>query len=294
MTSSKQSAAGAATQLGTQVSINLGSSFAGLVIPSVGTAIIVAARQIVMLLVVLPVSRPRIHTLTWRSLWPALALGLVLVSMNTAYYQSVHVLGLGVAATLEFLGPFAVALFSSRRLIDVICAIAVGVGVVMLTGLDGNVNVPGVALALLAAGSWAAYILLARRVALSLPGLQGLGIAGIVSLAVLLPWAIITLPGAHFSGEVIVLLVLVGVLSSALPYSFDSFILRRISARLYAIITAFGPVIAAVFGWLVLDESFTVVQIVAIVLVCVAACVAITTQRPSRKSRLQETAEIFP
>ncbi|WP_166999231.1 EamA family transporter [Paramicrobacterium fandaimingii] len=294
MTDGRRVAAGAATQLGTQVSINLGSSFAGLAIPSVGTVVVVAARQLVMLMMVLPVSRPRFRSLTWRSLWPALALGLVLVSMNTAYYQSVHLLGLGVAATIEFLGPFAVALFSSRRLVDVACAIVVGVGVVMLTGFDGSVNVVGISLALLAAGSWAAYILLARRVALSLPGLQGLSIAGITSLLVLLPWALITLPHANFSWKLVLLLALIGILSSALPYSLDSFILRRISARLYAIITAFGPVIAALFGWLVLGEAFTALQIIAIILVSAAACVAITTQRPSRKSRLQETAEIFP
>ncbi|PFG32167.1 EamA family transporter [Paramicrobacterium agarici] len=294
MTDRRQTAAGAATQLGTQVSLNLGSSLAGLAIPAVGTAIIVAARQLVMLAIVLPVSRPRFRTLSWRTVWPALALGVVLVTMNTAYYQSIHLLGLGVAATLEFLGPFAVALFSSRRLIDVVCAVAVGAGVVMLTGFDGAVNVLGVALALLAAASWAAYILLARRAALTLPGLQGLGIAGVVSVAVLLPLAIASLPGAQFSWEVILLLVLIGVLSSALPYSLDSFILRRISARLYAIISAFGPVIAAVFGWLVLNESLTALQVVAILMVCAAACVAITTQRPARKSRLQETAEIFP
>ncbi|SEB40693.1 inner membrane transporter RhtA [Paramicrobacterium humi] len=285
---------GAATQFGTELSINFGSSLAGIAIPFVGTPIVVAARQVVMLIMVLPVSRPRFRSLTWRTLWPALALGLSLVVMNAAFYESVHLLGLGIAATIEFLGPFSVALFTSRRLLDVLCAIAVGAGVVMLTGLEGQINVPGVLLALAAAASWAAYILLTRRVALSLPGLQGLSIAGIVSLVLLVPLAALTLQDAQWSWGIVGLLALIGVLSSGLPYSLDAFILRRISPRLYSIVTSFGPVTAALFGWLVLRENFTPLQVTAIVLVCVAACTAIATQRPRKKSRLEETGEIFP
>ena len=104
---------GAATQLGTEVSINFGSSLAGLLIPIVGSFVVVAARQIVMVAVVLPFYRPRRAELTWRRLWPALALGVTLAVMNLAFYESVHLLGLGIAATIEFLGPLALALATS-------------------------------------------------------------------------------------------------------------------------------------------------------------------------------------
>ena len=125
---------GAATQLGTEVSINFGSSLAGLLIPIVGSFVVVAARQIVMVAVVLPFYRPKRAELTWRRLWPALALGVTLAVMNLAFYESVHLLGLGIAATIEFLGPLALALATSRRLLDVGCALAAGVGVVLLIG----------------------------------------------------------------------------------------------------------------------------------------------------------------
>ncbi|MCS5716050.1 EamA family transporter [Herbiconiux sp. CPCC 205716] len=290
----RRTTVGAAVQLGTEVSINLGSALAGLVIPVVGAFVVVAARQLVMSAVVLPFYRPKRSELTWARLWPALALGVALAVMNVSFYQSVHLLGLGIAATIEFLGPLTLALVTSRRLLDVVCAIAAGIGVVMLTGLDGTIDGWGVALALTAAAAWAAYIVLTRRVAVGLPGLEGLSVAGIVSLVLLLPFAIATFDAGAVDWNVVALLVGVGILSSALPYSLDTFILRRITPRLYAIITSFGPVVAAVFGWLILNEQFTVLEVVAIALVCVAAGTAIATQRDRPRPPLERVAEITP
>ena len=282
---------GASTQLGTEVSINLGSALAGVAIPFVGSPIVVAVRQLVMLVVLLPFYRPKLTMLRWQRLWPAVALGVSLAVMNLAFYESVHLLGLGIAATIEFLGPLLLALATSRRLLDVICVIVAGAGVVLLTGLEGQIDGWGVALALTAAAAWAAYILLTRRVALSLPGLEGLTVASIVSLALILPFAAFGVSAAEFSWPVLGLLLGIGILSSAIPYSLDTFILRRITPRLYAIITAFGPVVAAIFGWIVLGERLGPVQLFAILLVCAAAGTAIATQREKPTSELEQTAE---
>lgn len=300
--------AGASTQLGTEVSINFGSSLAGLVIPVVGSFVVVAVRQLVMAIAVLPFYRPKRAELTWRRLRPALALGVVLAVMNVTFYESIDRLGLGIAATIEFLGPLSIALFTSRRLLDVGCAVAAGVGVVLLVGpwaggggeadaaaaSASGVDPIGVLLALTAAASWAAYILLTRRVATKLPGLEGLTVASLVSLALLVPFAVATLDVGALDWRVVGLLLGVGVLSSALPYSLDTYILRRITPRLYAIITSFGPVIAAVFGALVLGERFTLVEAVAIVVVCGAAGLALATQRDRPVTDLEATAKAIP
>ncbi|WP_291056677.1 EamA family transporter [Herbiconiux sp.] len=288
--------AGAVTQLGTEVSINLGSALAGLVIPVVGAFVVVAARQLVMAAVVLPFYRPARSRLTWRALWPALALGVVLAVMNLSFYQSVHLLGLGIAATIEFLGPLTLALVTSRRLLDVICAIAAGCGVFLLTGFDGTIDGWGILLALTAAAAWAFYIVLTRRVATRLPGLEGLTVASVVSLAILVPPALLTLDVTAIDWNVVALLVGVAILSSALPYSLDTYILRRITPRLYAIITAFGPVVAAVFGWLILHEQFTALEVLAIAIVCAAAGTAIATQRdrPAPEPPLEQLATNLP
>lgn len=285
---------GAGTQIATEVSINFGSSVAGLLIPVVGSLVVVAVRQVVTAVCVLPFYRPRRAELTWRRLWPALALGVVLAAMNLSFYEAVGRLGLGIAATIEFLGPFALALAGSRRLLDAGCAVAAAAGVLLLTATEGAIDPVGVVLALTAAASWAAYILLTRRVATRLPGLEGLSVASIVATALTVPLALVVVDYARIDWRVAGLLLAAGILSSAVPYSLDTFILRRITPRLYAVITSFGPVIATLFGVLVLGEHFEPVQLAGIALVCVAAGVTIATQRERPRSPLEATAETIP
>lgn len=285
---------GAGTQIATEVSINFGSSVAGLLIPVVGSLVVVAVRQVVTAVCILPFYRPRRAELTWRRLWPALALGVVLAAMNLSFYEAVGRLGLGIAATIEFLGPFALALAGSRRLLDAGCAVAAAAGVLLLTATEGAIDPVGVVLALTAAASWAAYILLTRRVATRLPGLEGLSVASIVATALTVPLALVVVDYARIDWRVAGLLLAAGILSSAVPYSLDTFILRRITPRLYAVITSFGPVIATLFGVLVLGEHFEPVQLAGIALVCVAAGVTIATQRERPRSPLEATAETIP
>lgn len=285
---------GAGTQVATEVSINFGSSVAGLLIPVVGSLVVVAVRQVVTAVCILPFYRPKRAELTWRRLWPALALGVVLAAMNLSFYEAVGRLGLGIAATIEFLGPFALALAGSRRLLDAACAVAAAGGVLLLTATEGAIDPVGVVLALTAAASWAAYILLTRRVATRLPGLEGLSVASVVATVLTVPLALIVVDYSRIDWRVAGLLLTAGILSSAVPYSLDTFILRRITPRLYAVITAFGPVIATLFGVLVLGEHFALVQVVGIVVVCVAAGVSIATQREHPRYDLEATAETIP
>ncbi|MGN6761315.1 MAG: EamA family transporter [Leifsonia sp.] len=282
---------GAGTQVATEISINYGSSLAGLLIPVVGSIVVVAARQLVTAAAVLPFYRPRRSELTWRRLWPALALGVVLTVMNLSFYEAVGLLGLGIAATIEFLGPFALALAGSRRLVDAACAVAAAGGVLLLTATEGSIDPLGVVLALTAAAAWAAYILITRQVATRLPGLEGLSVASIVSTVLTVPLALVVVDYSRVDARVLLLLLALGVLSSAVPYSLDTFILRRITPRLYAVITSFGPVVATVFGVLVLGERFSLLQLAGIVVVCLAAGITIATQRDRPRSDLEQTAE---
>ncbi|MBM7026901.1 EamA family transporter [Clavibacter zhangzhiyongii] len=277
----RTTAAGAALQVGTIVSVSLGSSLAGLVIPVVGAVLVVAARQVMMAALVLPVARPRIHRMTRAQLVPAVLLGLSLSLMNLSYYAAVDRLGLGIAATIEFLGPLSIALLASRRLLDAACALVAAAGVVVLTGLEGRIDAFGLVCGATAAVTWAAYIVFTRRVAERLPGFEGIAVASVVSLVVLVPWALLTLDVAALDGRVVGLLAAIGLLSSAVPYSLDTVILRRITPRLFAVLTSLSPVVAAILGVIVLRETLSPVQLGAIVVVCVAAGVAIATRAPA-------------
>jgi inner membrane transporter RhtA len=270
---------GAAVQLGSLVSVNFGSAIAGLLIPTVGVVPVVAARQLVTVATLTPFWRPTRAQLRWRRLWPAIVLGLALLGMNLSFYVAVHLLGLGIAAVLEYLGPFALAVLGSRRVVDGLCAVGAAGGVVLLSEASGRLNALGVVFALSAAVLWAVYILFTRRVALALPGLEGITVASIVTTVISLPLAIATIAWAQVGLRDWLLLLALGALSSAVPYSLDAVVLRRLTPRIYAVVTAFGPAIAAVFGWLVLRESFTPLMISGIALVVASAAVAILSHR---------------
>ena len=285
---------GATTQLASQVSINFGSSLAGLLIPVVGAIVVVAVRQLITAIVLVPVVRPRLRGHSLRTLSPVIGLGVILAVMNLSFYEAVGRVGLGVAVTIEFLGPLAIALITSRRILDVACALGAGVGVYLLAGNDGRMDVVGLLLALLAGACWAGYILVTRTVAARFPGLQGLSMASIISLVIVVPLALVVVDYSAIDWRVIGLLVAVGVLSSAIPYSLDLVVLRRITPRLYAIITSCAPVIAAFFGLLILGQELTLLQVAAIVLVSVSAATAIATQREQPATPLEVTATTTP
>lgn len=294
MSTQRDRSIGAATQLGSQVSINFGSSIAGILIPVVGSVVVVAIRQLVTAIVLIPVARPRLRGQTLRTLWPVIALGVILAVMNLSFYEAVGRVGLGIAVTIEFLGPLAVALATSRRLLDVACALGAGVGVYLLAGNDGQLDAFGIFLALFAAAGWAAYIVVARIVATKFVGLQGLSIASVIALIIIVPLALAVVDYSALNWQVLGLLVAVGVLSSAIPYSLDTVVLRRISPRLYAIITSCAPVLAALFGLLMLGEDLSLLQGAAIVLVSVSAATAFATQRERRVSTIEATAVSAP
>ena len=283
---------GATTQLASQASINFGSSIAGLLIPVVGSVVVVAVRQIVTALVLVPIVRPSLRGRTLKSLWPVFALGVILAVMNLSFYEAVGRVGLGVAVTIEFLGPLAIALFSSRRWLDVVCALAAGFGVYLLAGTTGNMDVFGIILALFAGGCWAAYILVARTVAHRFASLDGLSLASVVAVITILPWAIFAVDFSLIDWKGLGLLVATGVLCSAIPYSLDSFVLRRITPRLYSIVTSCAPVIAALLGWLILRQALSLQQILAIVLVSVAAATAFATAKERPVSEIEATATL--
>ncbi|HMM82607.1 MAG TPA: EamA family transporter [Terrimesophilobacter sp.] len=294
MTTLRDRNIGATTQLASQVSINFGSSLAGLLIPVVGAIVVVAVRQLITAIVLVPVVRPRLRGHSLRTLSPVIGLGVILAVMNLSFYEAVGRVGLGVAVTIEFLGPLAIALITSRRILDVACALGAGVGVYLLAGNDGRMDVVGILLALLAGGCWAGYILVTRTVAARFPGLQGLSMASIISLVIVVPLALVVVDYSAIDWRVIGLLVAVGVLSSAIPYSLDLVVLRRITPRLYAIITSCAPVIAAFFGLLILGQELTLLQVAAIVLVSVSAATAIATQREQPATPLEVTATTTP
>lgn len=261
----------------------LGAALGAVAFSQVGPAGVVAVRQMVAAVVLSAISRPDLRKLTWHQWWPALLLGLVFATMNLSLYTAIDRIGLGLAITLEFLGPFAVALAGVRSVRMAFCALASGTGVAILIAPGPTTDWYGIGLALMAAVCWAAYILLNRVIGGRLEGLQGPAIASSASAVGYLPVLLVLVIGGRFDVSSAILCVAAGVLSSVVPYATDVIVLRRIRPAVFGIIMSLNPALAALAGLLVLGQSLTVWQTVAIAGIVAANIGAVTA--PARPGR---------
>jgi inner membrane transporter RhtA len=245
---------GVATMLGSAASNQVGAAVGAHAFPAIGPAGVVAVRQFVAAAVLLPVARPDVRRLTWAQWWPALLLGVVFAVMNLSLYTAIDRIGLGLAVTLEVLGPLAVALIGSRTRIDLLCAVAAAAGVYVLVLPGPSSDYPGIGLGLLAAACWAAYILLNRLLGRRLTGLQAPAIGTSVSAALYVPVGLVLFLRDGLTGTGILYAAAAGVLSSVVPYAADLIALRSVPPRFFGLFMSVHPVLAALAGLALLGE----------------------------------------
>ena len=257
------------------VSVQVGAAFSKGLFDVVTPTAMVWLRLATSTLLLLLIARPRLSgrsAADWRTV---IAFGVALAVMNWAIYQSIARLPLGVAVSIELLGPLTLALVLSRRLRDLGWVLLAAAGVALL-GLEGeDVTLPGVLYALLAAAAWAAYILLSAGTGRRWPGLSGLALASVVGTVVLAPYAVTSAGSTLFDPEVLAIGLVVGVLSSVLPYSLELAALRSMPPKVFGVLMSLEPAAAALAGLLLLGELLGPVEWLAICCV-VAASVGVT------------------
>lgn len=281
---------GVATMLGTATSNQLGAAIGSLAFPAIGPAGVVAMRQWVAALVLLPVVRPRFRSYTWRQWWPMLLLAVSFGSMNLALYTAVERLGLGLAVTLEFLGPLALALIATRSRIGAGCAVIAAAGVVLLADPRPSTDWIGIACGLIAAASWAAYILLNRLVGARVPGMQGTSVALTCSAVMFIPVGVVVFVRNPPTVEVILLGLAAGILASAIPYAADLITLRRIPTHLFGVLTSVHPLMAAIIGLVVLGQRLAWNEWLGMGVIVVANAVVVGVA--SRTARIAPRAAV--
>jgi len=201
----------------------------------------------------------------------AVSFGISLGVMNFSIYQAFARIPLGVAVTIEFLGPLAVAVAGSRHLRDVGWVVLAGIGVVLLTqGGHGHLDLTGVIFAGVAAICWAAYIVLSAATGRRFPGSSGLAIAMVVSAVLVTPPAVVAGGRAMFRPAVLATGAAIGVLSSVIPYRLELESLRRMPMRLFGVWMSMEPAVAALIGLIMLGQHLSIAEWVAICCVMVA------------------------
>ena len=271
---------GMALMTGSAASNQFGAATAALAFPALGPAGVVAVRQWVAGALLLTAARPRFASFTRQQWRPVLALALIFATMNLSLYMAIGRIGLGLAVTLEFLGPLSVALLASRRPTDLGCALIAGAAVVVLARPQPSTDYAGIMLALLAAVCWACYILVNRVVGARLPGAQGPAAAAGLSALLYVPVGIWALASHPVTGVALGRAATAGLLCSAVPMVADLQALRRVPAKFFGVFMSVNPVFAALTGLVVLGQSLGFADWLAIAAIVTANAVSVRTAAP--------------
>jgi inner membrane transporter RhtA len=262
------------------LSVQFGAGIAKGLFEEIAPTTIVWLRLVTSAFVLVAVARPVVRGRSREDWLVVLAFGACLGIMNWAIYQSFARIPLGIAVTLEFIGPLTLAVIGSRRLQDLVWVLLAGVGVAVL-GLEGgsDVNLAGVLFALLAGAMWASYILLAGQTGRRWPGFDGLALASVFATLLLTPFAIAEGGGDLLDARILLLGAAVGLLSSVVPYSCELVALRSIKASVFSILMSLEPAAAALAGIVVLGEFLTREQWLAMTFVVIASVGATRSTR---------------
>jgi inner membrane transporter RhtA len=260
-------------------SVQCGAAVAATIFDEVGASGATLLRLGMAALVAAVVFRPRVRGWSPAELRLAAAFGLTLGVMNLAFYEALDRIPLGVAVTIEFAGPLGVAVALSRRRLDLAWAALAAAGIVLLADPGGGGLDPvGLALILLAAACWAAYILISQRAGQVFPGRSGIGLALVVAALVPIGPGLLQGGADLLDPRLLALGLLVGVASSVVPYTLENEALRRMPANVFGVLMSLEPAVAALAGFVILDQALGGRELLAMAFV-VAASIGVTRAR---------------
>ena len=261
-------------------SVQFGAALAKTIFDEAGPAGTVFLRVLFAAIVLVAIWRPAARGRT-RADWRLIAVfGVCLGGMNLAFYEALERIPLGITVTLEFVGPLGVAIAGSRRPLDLVWVVLAAAGILLLSDFgSADLDGLGVALALLAGSFWAAYILLSVRMGRAFPGGSGLALAMVVATAMLAPFGVADAGSELLAPGVLAVGAGVAILSSAIPYTLEMEALRRMPAGVFGVMMSTEPAVAALAGFIVLDEGLATRELVAILLVVAASAGAARNAR---------------
>ncbi|WP_055482152.1 EamA family transporter [Sphaerimonospora mesophila] len=255
------------------LSVQLGAGLAKNLFAELPPSGVVLLRIAIGAAILVPFAPPRLRGLGRRDLAVGAVFGLSLGIMNLSFYEALARLPIGIAVTIEFIGPLGVAVFASRRRLDLLWVALAGAGVILLApwGQAGDTSWAGIGFAALAGACWAAYILLSAATGARFPGTSGLSLAMIVATIVTAPVGVASGGTDLLRPDVLLIGAGIGLLSSVIPYSLELEALRRMPKRVFGILMSLEPAVAALVGLFVLGEILQVREWAAIGCVVVAS-----------------------
>ena len=263
----------------------LGGGLSKQLFPLVGPLGAAALRMVLSALILSAIARPWQAQLAPGMLKYLVAYGMAVAGLNVFYFLALQRLPIGIAVAINFIGPLSVSIAYSRRWIDGLWVGLAVVGIGLLLPLGGpatRLDPLGMGLSFLAAAAWALYIVCGKRIGQTLPGGQTTALGLSVAAVVLLPFGIAQAGTSLVSLAVLPMALLIAALSSALPFRLEMFALQRLPTRVFGVLMSLEPALGALFGWLILGETLTGRQDVAIgciILASVGSTLGASTRR---------------
>ena len=267
------------------MSIQSGASLAKSLFPLGGAPGVTALRIALGTLILVVVFKPWRLRFKKEQRLPLLFYGLALGGMNYMFYLSIQTIPLGIAVALEFTGPLAVALFSSRRPVDFIWVILAVLGLWFLLPLGQSVSqidLTGAALALGAGACWAVYILTGQRAGEE-HGPATVALGSLIAAVIFVPIGMAQATDSIWQWSILPVGLAVAILSTALPYSLEMIALTRLPTRIFGTLMSMEPALAAISGMIFLGETLTLVQTLALCSIIAASMGSTLTMRPEPK-----------
>ena len=270
-------------------SVQFGSALATEGFGDIGPGGTVFLRTLFAAIVLVAVWRPALAAISRSTARDIALFGLTLAGMNLCFYEALDRLPLGIAVTLEFVGPLTVAIAGSRSRIDLLWVLLAAGGILLLgPDIGDGLDPVGVAFALTAGAFWGIYILLSARVGRGPSGLGGLAVAMVVASIILIPIGVIDGGAGLLEPAMLAIGLGVAILSSALPYTVELEALRRLPERTFGVMLSLEPAVAALVGVVVLGQDLVGREILAIAFVVIAS-----RGRPQLGGRDRGSAELI-
>jgi inner membrane transporter RhtA len=263
--------------MGSLITLCAGTSLAKSLFPFVGAEGTTTYRLIFSTLLLMAFWRPWRRTWNWSEAPILILFGATLGVMNLLFYNALKTVPFGLAIAIEFTGPLAVALWSSKKPLDFVWIVlaVIGMGLILPLGPQGIDNPAaldpvGIAYALGAGVCWALYIVIGQRVADRI-GAFATPMGMLVAALVVTPFGIGVAGSSLLNMEWMLIGLGIALLSSAIPYSLEMYSLKHLPKQTFSILLSLEPAVGALAGWLVLSEQLNLQQLCAIGLIMVAS-----------------------
>jgi inner membrane transporter RhtA len=262
------------------ISVQSGAAIAKGLFPAIGAAGTASLRIGISAIILLAVYKPNLFKITanqWKFVIPY---GLSLGAMNLIFYLAIERIPLGLAVTLEFVGPLLVAIWGSKRPIDFLWVLLAAAGIILIApSSNSGIDILGMLLALLAGGFWAAYILLGGKISKIMRAGDAVATGMIFASILIIPFGVLGKGLNNLTPTLFSLGIALALLSSAIPFSLEMKALSQLPSRTFSILMSLEPAAASICALIFLQEFLSFNEILAVIFIVIASSGSAITSR---------------